>query len=167
MINKPGVPYRDIGKEKDIESFDLDGGAPTKGGFLRKGIIFISAFIVLYSLSDYVYRYRRAKIEPVTLIDAINKKSDGMTVWGGPAADQVLENPHISWFDSIFCIGYRKATSCSNKPLHPMYKYFVEESLKIVPPEQLYKEYGISPKETRVPGKTTEQVHARPQLLNR
>ena len=165
-MTSPRVPYRNTTTDEVLDSFDLNKGLRNSGGFFRKFIIFTGVFIVIFAISDYVYQNRRAKIEAATTIDSGDGKPGQDFVFGGTAADHVLENPHLSWFDDTFCTGYRKSSSCSNKPLHPMYKYFVEEALKDVSPEQLDRHYGISPKETRIPGKRTEQVHARPQILN-
>lgn len=134
----------------------------SRSEFLGKSLFVVCAIVVLSVVMDYIMANRRVSVDG----KYSGLISDGQYVqFGGDGAHQLLENPNLSWAQKNFCTGYKKSSACSNKPLHPLYQYYVEEKLKNVSAEDLRTKYGLNPQETKTPGKISEQAHLKSKLL--
>ena len=123
--NRDGETSSDKSNASAIGS-SRGGRGPSKWTYIFLGIGIISAQFIFNYLDEQkeIEKYRDFSVYQQTM------SGDKIASYGGDAkAFEIpykLTNPELSWWQKIACLGYRKASFCSSKPMHPLAKYLEE-----------------------------------------
>ena len=179
MVNifdtKPGSIKPD--SESDVDTdFEISrhsiekrfrGPAEGKPSSQKKVLIMLIGLMFVMGVAiEYIGAHRRKLRDelPIPFADKAFARQSTILQVGGEDIAVILENPEITWYEKMFCIGYRKSSFCSSKPLHPLISYY--ESHYGMEYNKLRQKTGRAPLvETRTPGTSTEKADLKPALL--
>lgn len=133
----------------------------------RKSIlVIISLCVIAFAVGDIASKYRPDRRDNIDLPmgeeELITQVFKDYGLSERSRSQQRLKNPEISWWENMFCLGYKKASICSEKPLHPRIVFWEEMHGEDF--ETYRREHGRPLEKTRIPGKTEDNLPLKFQI---